>query len=775
MTRRQWLASAAAPALAPASTPARIRRIDIFHHSHNDIGYTDIPSLCMELQVRFLDAAIDACLRLPSFRWTAESMAVVDDWWREASPARRNQLISLVRKGQLDVMALPFNQAPFLDARQWDLALRWVPEALWKQLQPRAAVQSDVNGFPRAGAMRLLDRGVSRLVMGINADSGGPPFRRPSAFWWQMPDGRRLFVWNGYHYGVAYSWFEPKDWLPRQAKAASLTYRPAREGDFMRTGEASLRAAHAHLLTKAASLEKEGYDYESLILSYTGQWRYDNDAPWPPLASFVDAWNKLGLEPRLRLTTATEALLDMEKSVGARIRTLEGEWTDWWANGIASGPREVAASRHAKRSIEAALSPMWGPLSESARRKSTAILKDLCLFDEHTWGANESISHPWSLFTQGQYAEKSLTAHRPMAHAEFLLAQRVRYKLEGAAPGLHVANPSKIPFSGWVEFEANALRREVSAERVKGTGKLRIWAANLAPGEIRHYDLAELPGPGASETSPTIFEDSSGWPRSAQWPGMARPMFHGAIGDFCAITLVPPANRSTITRLHANPNPLERAAVRHTALRRIGAAGGKATREDNAHTVVFTQEFEHPRLRRARRTLEIWKGQPRARLTVTIDRISSTAPEVFYLETELGCGPALPRFTNGGVPFTPYTDQLEGSCRDYFAIDGWAEYAFEDGRWLWYTRDAPLVSVGGPQTLERRTDPPPAPQRLAAMVFDNQWHTNFAADSHGEMEFQFDLLWSAQPLDLSGWSDPLVFFHPGLKETPEILDRVYKP
>jgi hypothetical protein len=775
MTRRQWLASAAAPALAQAAPATKIRRIDIFHHSHNDIGYTDLPSLCMELQVRFLDAAIDACLRLPSFRWTAESMAVVDDWWRQSTPGRRAQLIALVRKGRLDVMALPFNQAPFMDARQWEQALNWVPGELWKQLNPRAAIQSDVNGFPRAGAMRLLDRGITRLLMGINADSGGPPFYRPSAFWWKMPDGRKMFVWNGYHYGVAYSWFEPRNWQPRQAKAASLTYRPVREGDFMKTDEASLRAAHAHLLTRVAAVEKEGYDYETLILSYTGQWRYDNDAPWPPLAPFVDAWNRLGLQPALRLTTATGALLDMEKSVGARVRTLEGEWTDWWANGDASGPREVAASRHAKRDLAAALSPMWGPLSGSARRKTERILKDLCLFDEHTWGANESVSQPWSLFTQGQYVEKSLTAYRPLAQAEFLLGQRVRHKLESAAPGLHVANPSRIPFSGWVEFEAGALHREVSAEHVKGTGRLRIWVANLAPGEIRHFEIDKLPSPGTYGASPAILEDSNGWPASAQWSGMARPLFQGAIGDFCAMTLIPPANRSTITRLHANPNPLERAKIRETALRRIDAAARKAAREENAHTVVFTQEFEHPRLARARRTLEIWKTAPRARLTVKFDRISSTAPEVFYIETALGCVPTLPRFSNGGVPFTPYADQLEGSCRDYFAIDGWAEYASPEGRWLWFTRDAPLVSVGGPHTLERHTDPPRDPQRLAAMVFDNQWHTNFVADSHGEMEFQFDLLWSAQPLDVADWRDPLVFFHPGLKETPEILDRVFKP
>src|SRR5260370_1296166 len=57
------------------------------------------------------------------------------------------------------------------------------------------------------------------------------------------------------------------------------------------------------------------------------------------------------------------------------------------------------------------------------------------------------------------------------------------------------------------------------------------------------------------------------------------------------------------------------------------------------------------------------------------------------------------------------------------------------GDWLWVRGDAPLVSVGGPHTVARRTEPPPDPHRLLAMVFDNFWHTNFVADSHGLMGF----------------------------------------
>ncbi|HPT29176.1 MAG TPA: hypothetical protein PLZ95_22345, partial [Bryobacteraceae bacterium] len=362
-TRREVFQSlAATAAVAPAQAQSgKIRHIDIIHHSHTDVGYTDLPSVTRELQVRFLDSAIEACLRNPSFRWTCEATLTIADFWRQAPAARRAQFVQLVQKGQMDVMALPFNQAPFMNARQWRQAMNWLPASLLKQLNPRVAMQNDVNGFPRAGALLCLDRGIRHLMMGINADMGGPPFRRPSAFHWKMTDGRRMFVWLGDHYGTAYAFFEANRWQHGQAKGATTTLRPPYAGDHLKTDESSLRASQAHLLKRLAKLEADGYSYDRLILSYTNQWRYDNDPPFPPLAPFVDAWNKLGLTPTLRLVTATQAVFDMEKAVAAVVPTYEGEWTDWWANGDASGPREVAASRLAKRHIEAAVSPVWGP------------------------------------------------------------------------------------------------------------------------------------------------------------------------------------------------------------------------------------------------------------------------------------------------------------------------------------------------------------------------------------------------------------------------------
>ena len=155
------------------------------------------------------------------------------------------------------------------------------------------------------------------------------------------------------------------------------------------------------------------------------------------------------------------------------------------------------------------------------------------------------------------------------------------------------------------------------------------------------------------------------------------------------------------------------------------------------------------------------------------------AQRLYDAMSQLWFMPATPVLSNGGVPFTPFTDQLVGSCRDYHAVDGWAHYATRDGHWLWVTRDAPLVTVGGPHTLARRTDAPSDTHRMIAMVFDNCWHTNFVADSNGTMEFQFELAWAAS-LDKPGElaeslvSEPVVVANGAGRNAPELEKALFR-
>ncbi len=724
---------------------AVIRRIDIVHHTHTDVGYTDLPSVVRDKQIRYLDAAIELCRAQPGFRWTVESLVGLLDWWAASPEVRRKEFLGLVRGGRMDVMGLPFNQTPLLDALQWNQMMEWIPAGLWKQVSPRAAMQNDVNGFPRAGAMRLLDRGIRHLLMGINADSGGPPFDRPCAFWWKLPDGRRIFVWLGEPYGKA------------------MEYLGFLGGDMPRDDEGFLRASHALCRKQLARLQSNGYAHPRLLLTFTHPKDYDNGSPFAPLAPFVERWNAAKLQPSLHLMTATQAVLELEAGIGGSIPTLEGEWTDWWVNGSASGPREIAASRLAKRNLAAALSPAWGPMPAGASQAAAQVLRDLCLFDEHTWGAAASISAPQSLNTLAQYNQKSELAYRPMGHAGWLLNRRIRTRLMPLAEGVYVANPTPAELSGW-------------AVVTEGEKKKAVWVEKLPPHTFRLLG-EEAPPAGSSVKVET---DASGWPVRAIWPGMRKPLFDGVAGGFVRGGLIPPADRRTITRLHALPNAADRAALRAKSVRYGRAECAAATSVTTSHTIVYKQQVTHERIARAERSLELCRGEPRARLTLRFDRISSVSPEILYAEFVLPAGLGLPVLSCGGVPFTPYRDQLKGSCHDYYGIDGWAHYKSSDGHWLWVTRDAPLVCVGGPHMLERHEEEPAEPHRMAAMLFDNCWHTNFVADSHGAMEFQFELAWKQaidRPRDLAEAlaSDPIVFTNPAEREHPALMETLFKP
>jgi hypothetical protein len=823
------LAARANSAPDASDRPSTIREINIVHFSHTDVGFTDHPDVCRELYRRYMEVALDAALetrRLPEdrrFRWTAEATMPVGDWWQAAPPARRKEFLRAVRERQIEVTALPFNSTPFMNAAQWRTALRWLPDDLWREVAPATAIQNDVNGVPRAAAFALLDRGVRYLFTGINEDSGGLPFPRPSAFWWKMPDGRRLFVWLNIGYGSGFDFFEAAEWrrgpVPR---AADATYRPPRPGEILSSDPAALRRAHEICVRKIRDLERGGYAHSVLTISITSQWRFDNDPPFPALAEFVAGWNALGLEPRLRLTTVTEAMRRMETAMGGLVPEHSGEWTDWWANGTASAPREVAASRFAKRYLASVESPVWGPMSSGARAAADLLYRDLCLFDEHTWGSSLSVAKPYSLDTLAQFNEKSRLAWRPMARSEWLLSQRARTRLATEGEGLFVANPAAAPFTGWVKFIATALRdnyrsledpgtgarfplsfepgiepwgrprgaSDLSAEDISATfpdqapnKQARFWIEGLPSCSIRRLRMSTDEAremPSVNDSAPTVVVDDSGWPKQVLWLGMNLPLFAGELGRFAAVKVEGFAPRWILGDIRSRQGEDREKMRREHLIEVVAEPAGPASRTENPHTIVLTQNLRHPRLAWVVRVLEIWKREPHARLTLRLNRNPSAAPEIFYLDFPFPTGSTLPRLSNGGVPFTPFTDQLGATCKDYFAIDGWADFQTPEGHWLWVSRDAPLVTFGASPTLADRRTSPEDVHRLRAMLLNNFWYTNFLADEPGIMEFQFDFCWSKELHDAAAvaesmQTDPVVLINPQMKEDPKISQRLYQP
>jgi hypothetical protein len=774
-----------------------IEYIDLIHCTHTDYGYTDHPIIVEDFQKRFLDIAVDAAeatRQLPEdqrFYWTAEALDVVWRWWNEAIPERRSQLLELVKDGQIDITALPFNVHPFLDGPLWNQAMSWIPEELWKEFNPRTAIQDDVNGFPLSAAIHLADKGIRYIWNGINTYWGGAPFPQPSGFWWVLPDNRKMLVWQSYPYWYGYNLFTRRDWRRVQTEAANTQFRTPRIGDILRADEASVREAHAICLEKIKKMRDEGYPYDFIALSITNQWRIDNDGPFPPLVDFVKKWNELDLRPEIRLTTASEAMARIERRVGKDLPSYSGEWPDWWAFGVAASPRDLVAAREAGRYARAALSPVWGGNKQPVMDKVQEIDRQLCRYYEHTFASNEASSDPFGLFNQGSLAEKSIYAYRPYEEAKWLVAQRLRQRVTNKPEGLYVVNAGDTDYSGWIGLDRIAFRdkdyRSVKdpvtgqATRIlPGKRMTKFWVDHLKAQSVNIFQLSEDSTVADPDLpAPDITLDPTGWPSSVTWARMVQPLFTGEIGKFLSLeSLIGYRIEPDVFEL---PTPEKRKAAFEKSARIIGGTvSGKAIRTETGHTITFTQEFSYPGLKDGWRILEIYKGEPRVSFTIRFNRLPSKNPEIFYVEFPLPDDGSFPETSNGGVAFRPYLDQIPGTCTDFFTIDGWVNYPSEAGSTLWSSRDAALISFSEPQFAAKRTSPPKNMHKILAMVYNNMWGENFLDDCPGEMQFRFDLSWHDRKLTPGGISGivrtyslpPLIMINPATREDPFTFKRM---
>lgn len=777
--------------------PTSIKYLDLVHHTHTDIGFTDHPMIASELQQRYLDIALDLALESKNnaegerFCWTAEALDPFWRWWQEASEDRRKGMLEMIDNGQIDVNALPFHMHPFLNSDLWKEATSWITPDLQNKLKLSVGLQNDVNGIPRAAAMGLLDKNINHISMGINNSWGGPPFKLPTAFWWKMPDQRKIFVWCGFPYWDAYRFFFDKNWrTQRTAKDASNTqFNWPRENDLFPADEPSVRKAHAYCLQRIRGLIKAGYQYDFLILPFSNQWRCDNDGPYNGLVPFVRKWNELGLKPRLNLTTVSAAVKRAEKTLAQRIKTYEGEWLDWWAFGGMATPTDLQASRRASAFLKAAQSPLWGKEDETTAKEIKGINRQLCLYYEHTFATNVTSTDPYGYFNQGHLAEKAINAYRPYERARFLLAQRVRARLTNEPAGLYVCNTGDAPFTGWVQFDSLA-PRNTNFKSVKDlqTGEIhhlyrfdqtRFWVSDIPAHTIRCFEI-QLPDVKEiqSRERPVMRFDDHDWITSVQWLGMKQPLFTQGLADFMHLQINEDTGR--LAGYHNLPDSIRHSKVKAITKETWAIPAGNATMTENEHSYILSQELSHPRLGFLRRVAEVFKDEHRVKIKVQFERLSLLKPEIFYLKFPFPETVKPSLTSNGGVPYAPYKDNLPNSCKDFFVVDSWVKFSSSDGTRAWSSIDAPLVNFGGHNFCSRIHDAPGNAIHLYAMVYNNTWGVNFDFNRTGVMTYEFDLLFDERnltPAEIerslsTRFMPPTVIINPPSRENDMINNRM---
>lgn len=167
-------------------SPQRKWTIDVVHHSHLDIGYTDPQAIVLHQQIAYLDAVLDltdASDDWPEdarFRWNVETTWPLRHWLARRSSVERERFFGRVREGRIEINALPFSmhtEAFSIDelGRQLDFAV-----ALRERhgLEIVSAMQTDVPGATIGLATLLTDAGIQNLAVAHNFAGRSVPYLR---------------------------------------------------------------------------------------------------------------------------------------------------------------------------------------------------------------------------------------------------------------------------------------------------------------------------------------------------------------------------------------------------------------------------------------------------------------------------------------------------------------------------------------------------------------------------------------------------------------------
>jgi len=752
----RWTSAAGPVTLAREITlaPARRWTVYLFHHSHTDIGYTELQSRVAKNHVEYLDAVIKYCRETDGypdeakFRWNIEIAWALENFVKTRPEADVKALVDLIKAGRVELSALYLQLSDGFAAeeivRTLDVAKGF---AARYGFDLRSAMNNDVNGFAWSLPQIFRQAGVRYFATGINETRSRAPLRRPNAFWWESPDGSRILHWNGEHY-----LFGNYDLLLHEAVERSAP----KVGEYL------------------AKLEARG-DYPHDIIAFNvGAWTTDNCPPGRQLSDRVRDWNERYESPKLRLATMREFFERMEKDYGPTLPVHKLGWPDYWTDGIGSTAFETGLNRVAHNEIltaekiaavAAALDPAGAfrfPAEEIRAGHASAML-----YDEHTWGAYNSIDAPWSELARGQWAAKSGFAYDAREISRTLLrrGQEALARLLNATGGHEFAvfNPLSWPRTDAVRValpggplrEAKGKLRVVDRRtgreakfQMQGDDALLVLAENIPALGFALYAVEPGPGPvapaGAEITAGGTIENRFYRVTVDPKTGGLAGLYDKELGR----ELVDPASPWPLNAYIYEQPEGGRAAVddmaKRAVFRRWSADSAKVEAGERGPVAASLVVRSAPKMCASlEQRIVLYDDIKRIDLVDVLDKEETFHPEAVYFAFpfKVGAGPAAPavRFEIAGADMAPGTEQLPGTTLDWQTAQHWVEFSGRDARVVWSPVEAPLVQFGDINTGKWQKTFAPSNAWVFSYAMNNYWMTNFKASQEGRIEFRYSL------------------------------------
>lgn len=720
--------------LASATVPLRPVRhweIHMLHHTHLDIGYTHLQSDVEKLQWQHLEQAIGLARETADyppearFKWIPEGLWAIDGYLRQATVEQQEAFFDAVRAGSVGLDALYGNELTALCRPEELLELTGYARRLAREhgLTIDSAMITDVPGYTWGLIPALAQSGVRYLSIGPNSGHR-VGFTRTAwsdtPFYWISPSGKeRVLCWMA---GKGYSWFH-----------TGLNYT-----------EIEHTANERPILDYLDELTDSGFPYDLVQIRYNiGS---DNGPPDPGLPDFVKAWNEKFTYPKMIIATASQSFHAFEKRYADEIPEVRGDFTPYWEDGAGSSARETALNRAAaERLVQAqALFAMTDPARYAAAAFNEAW-RNVILYDEHTWGAWNSISDPQNVFVLDQWEQKQRFALDADRQSQALLdgaMDSVALNTEEVSSVL-VFNTNSwartdlvvLP-AGW-KLPGDAVREgqgaSVPSQRLS-TGELAFLAREVPAFAARRFEIhsgapeswgsASAQGSQLSDGKLTLLvDDDSGAIASLRQVGVPMDLVNRESGlglnDYLYVAGRDPANPQRVLGVTIT------------------------VKEQGPLVASLLIESAAPGCASLTRELRLVSGLPQVEIIDTLDKEAVYQKEGVHIAFPFNVPGGVVRMETPWAVVRPELDQMNGACKNYFTVQRWVDVANDQFGVALATIDAPLIE------LNRITADPVAvgwiehfepTQTVYSYVMNNYWETNYKAAQDGPTIFRYALL-----------------------------------
>jgi hypothetical protein len=734
-------------------TPQKRWRIFAGLKIHNDIGYTDLQPHVEELDGRNIDELLTLLPKFPFYRFNLETGWLVDNYLLSREAARRQQLLAALRGGRVSVNSMYLNLLTGLCTGEELYRSLYFSKELERRhgIPFGAACLTDAPSHTWSLPSLLADAGIQGFALGSNQSRApllqNSNLNEDSPFYWEGPDGRRVLAW------FARSYLQLSRLMGRQSSA-----------DRLRRGVAQMLARY----------QRAGYPVDAVLLYglYT-----DNADLAGGEAKVLADWRAQYAYPSIEPATDTDYFRYISSRFAEKLPVYRGDGGAYWEDGAGSTAAETAMNRDTQRLLPVVeMAASAATLFDSQLRYPAADLqaawRDLLFYDEHTWGAFNSISQPGRRFVEDQwlfkraYAVHARDAALKLYYRSFnRLAQFV--SVDG--PALLVFNPAGRTRTDLAEAELNLRQHlvdkatgkpvpvEVAFER-DGWRKVRFLAENVPALGYRAYSIRpdappERTAPPASRSSwelDGVFYQIVADPRS----GAVTRLFdkelqrdlaaHGTGYGLNELLYVRGGAKSRIERDMAHLPPAQLEVTGQTGaelVENVRTPLGQRLRiraRAAAFPEIETEIRIYDRLKRVDFVNRVRKEETRDKEAVYFAfPFALEAPTLFY---ELQSAWA-----------RPDQDQLPGACRDWFTTQNGVAARDRGAVVVWTTPDAPLITLGDINRGHWLKQLDVRRAHVFSYAMNNYWFTNYRAAQGGEFTFRYSVT-SGRDLTEADWS-----------------------